>query len=57
MKSVLGFWLDRGIDGVRVDAISHLIEDDNLLDEPLSHNPEASNHNGHADEQLLILPA
>ena len=41
MKSVLGFWLDRGIDGVRVDAISHLIEDDNLLDEPLSHNPEA----------------
>ena len=41
MKAVLGFWLDRGIDGVRVDAISHLIEDDKLLDEPLSHNPEA----------------
>ena len=41
MKAVLGFWLDRGIDGVRVDAVSHLIEDDDLLDEPLSHNPEA----------------
>ena len=41
MKAVLGFWLDRGIDGVRVDAVSHLIEDDDLLDEPLSYNPEA----------------
>ena len=41
MKAVLGYWLDRGIDGVRVDAISHLIEDEELLDEPLSHNPEA----------------
>ena len=39
---MLGFWLDLGIDGVRMDAISHLIEDDQLLDEPKSGNPEAA---------------
>ena len=42
LKNVLGFWLDLGIDGVRMDAISHLIEDDQLLDEPKSGNPEAA---------------
>ena len=41
MKSILSFWLDLGIDGVRMDAISHLIEDDLLLDEPRSFDPEA----------------
>ena len=41
MKSVLAFWLELGIDGVRMDAISHLIEDDQLLDEPRSYNPDA----------------
>ena len=43
MKRILSFWLelDGGIKGVRLDAISHLIEDERLLDEPQSHNPEA----------------
>ena len=35
-KEVLRFWLDRGVDGFRVDAIQTLFEDENLLDEPLS---------------------
>ena len=34
MLDVLRFWLDRGVDGFRVDAIHHLIEAENLLDNP-----------------------
>ena len=38
MLDVLRFWLDRGVDGFRVDAIHHLIEDEGLRDNPL--NPD-----------------
>jgi alpha-glucosidase len=38
MLDVLRFWLDRGVDGFRVDAIHHLIEDEQLQDNPL--NPD-----------------
>lgn len=34
MMKVLAFWLDRGVDGFRVDAIHHLIKDDQLHDNP-----------------------
>jgi alpha-glucosidase len=34
MLSVLRFWLDRGVDGFRVDAIHHLIEAEHLKDNP-----------------------
>jgi len=34
MKNVLSFWLDRDVDGFRIDAISHLFEDARYLDEP-----------------------
>lgn len=33
MNDALRFWLDRGIDGVRVDAVPHLVEDDLLRDD------------------------
>jgi alpha-glucosidase len=36
MLAVLGFWLDRGVDGFRVDAIHHLIEDAQFRDNPLN---------------------
>jgi alpha-glucosidase len=36
MLDVMRFWLDRGVDGFRVDAIHHLIEDDKLRDNPPS---------------------
>ncbi|MCW2238401.1 alpha-amylase family glycosyl hydrolase [Azospirillum canadense] len=34
MLDALRFWLDRGVDGFRVDAIHHLIEDEQLRDNP-----------------------
>ncbi|HEY2753592.1 alpha-amylase family glycosyl hydrolase [Phenylobacterium sp.] len=34
MEHVLRFWLDRGVDGFRVDAIHHLFEDAALRDNP-----------------------
>lgn len=36
MDDVLRFWLDKGINGFRVDAVNHLFEDVKLRDEPLS---------------------
>lgn len=30
------FWLDKGVDGFRVDAVNHLFEVEDLRDEPLS---------------------
>lgn len=38
MLDVLRFWLGRGVDGFRVDAIHHLFEDSGLADNPP--NPE-----------------
>ncbi|XP_058449987.1 alpha-glucosidase-like [Malaya genurostris] len=38
MTKMLFFWLDKGVDGFRLDAINHLFEDEDLRDEPLSGN-------------------
>lgn len=38
MMDVLRFWMDRGVDGFRVDAVNHLVEDEHFRDEPP--NPE-----------------
>lgn len=34
MSDVLRFWLDKGVDGFRVDVIWHLIKDENFRDNP-----------------------
>lgn len=47
MFDVLRFWLDRGVDGFRVDAVWRLIKDDQLRD-----NPEPS-----ADDPIEIAGA
>uniref|UniRef100_A0A1I8F541 Aamy domain-containing protein n=1 Tax=Macrostomum lignano TaxID=282301 RepID=A0A1I8F541_9PLAT len=40
MRSVVRFWLERGVDGFRVDAVKHLFEDPMLRDEPVAAGPE-----------------
>src|SRR5262249_35781676 len=34
LEDVLRFWLDRGVDGFRVDVLCHLIKDDQFRDNP-----------------------
>lgn len=36
MNNVLNFWLEKGADGFRVDAINHMFEDELLRDEPVN---------------------
>jgi alpha-glucosidase len=50
MHEVMRFWLQRGIDGFRVDAMWHLIKDDLFRDDPP--NPDATS--GQAPYQKLL---
>ncbi|XP_065204698.1 maltase 2-like [Planococcus citri] len=38
MMNVIRFWLDKGVDGFRMDAVIHLVEDYRFLDEPIVTN-------------------
>lgn len=49
MNDVLTFWMDRGVEGFRVDAILHLFEDEKLRDEPRSNIPNVP-----VDEYLYL---
>ncbi len=56
MLSVLRFWLDRGVDGFRVDVPYHMFKDEKLRDEPLNPNYIAGTH-GEYDSTLHIYTA
>lgn len=51
MKDVMTFWMDKGVDGFRIDAVNFLFEDDRFMDEPLSGipgvNPNSSAYLNH----------
>ena len=51
MYDVLRFWLDRDVDGFRIDVIWHLIKDKRLRDNP--HNPHYD-PNRHAPYESLL---
>ncbi|ETN65875.1 alpha-amylase [Anopheles darlingi] len=42
MTAMLSFWLDKGVDGFRLDAINHMFEDAQLRDEPPGWGPPDS---------------
>jgi len=39
MQGVVRFWIDRGVDGFRIDAIDRLLKDPGLRDDPRSSEP------------------
>ncbi|MCX2741632.1 alpha-amylase family glycosyl hydrolase [Pontibacter anaerobius] len=50
MLDVMRFWLDKGVDGFRVDVMWHMIKDKNLRDNPA--NPDYQSHQS-TYEQLI----
>jgi alpha-glucosidase len=42
MFDAIKFWMDAGVDGFRLDAVTKLIEDDRWLDEPSANNPDVT---------------
>ncbi|PKV75113.1 alpha-amylase family glycosyl hydrolase [Pontibacter ramchanderi] len=52
MLNVMRFWLDKGVDGFRVDVMWHMIKDDQLRDNPV--NP---NYKAHQATYEKLIPA
>jgi len=50
MLDVLRFWLERGVDGFRVDALRHVIKDDRFRDNP----PNPDHHPGDRPFDALL---
>src|ERR1700759_2155281 len=50
MFDVVRFWLDKGVDGFRIDAVSRLFEDPNLHDDPY-----LPGYNVHGDRNIQHL--
>lgn len=47
MGDVMRFWLDKGIDGFRVDVVNHIGKDPEFRDEILDESYDKNNHNPH----------
>jgi alpha-glucosidase len=55
MFAALRFWLDRGVDGFRVDVLWHLMKDDQFRDDP--QNPAWNPHQPNSDRLLQTYSA
>ena len=52
MLNVMRFWLDKGVDGFRVDVMWHMIKDDKWRDNPA--NPDYQSYMGTYDQLLPV---
>lgn len=52
MMDVMRFWLDKGVDGFRVDVMWHMIKDDHFRDNPV--NPDYRSHMSTYDQLLPV---
>ena len=52
MIDVLRFWLDRGVDGFRIDVLWHIVKSEDLPDNPV--NPAWGPHLGERDRVLQL---
>lgn len=52
MLDVMRFWLDKGVDGFRVDVMWHMIKDAQLRDNPL--NPDYQSHMATYEQHLPV---
>ncbi|XP_015596819.1 alpha-glucosidase [Cephus cinctus] len=48
-KKIISYWLDRGVAGLRIDALPHIYEDAELRDEPISGLPVPPTDYGYLD--------
>lgn len=54
MLDIVRFWIQKGVDGFRVDAVPHMFEDQQFLDEPV--NPDAGEDTLPTDYSYLLHP-
>ncbi|MCC9136086.1 alpha-amylase family glycosyl hydrolase [Pontibacter silvestris] len=52
MMDVMRFWLDKGVDGFRVDVMWHMIKDNQFRDNPI--NPDYESHMATYDQLLPV---
>jgi len=44
MKNILNYWIELGIDGIRIDALKHVYESENMDDEPIVDKNKPANY-------------
>lgn len=49
MQDILGFWLDKGVDGFGIDGAQYLVEHEDFKDEPFSGAEVADNSYDYLD--------
>ena len=47
LEDVLRFWMDKGVDGFRMDAVAHMIEDADFRDENVGADWESTGTDNH----------